>query len=252
MSSPDTVFQRAYLSHPEFHRGIMDMRAAALGLATWGLMAGVAIAKSGLSTVESLFMALFLFAGSAQLASLPLLAAKAPLWVIWVTAFCVNLRFVVFSMHMRSFVMHLPRLDRMFVGHFTGDLTYVMVVKRFAHPAADAESRKGQIAYLMGGSLMNWLSWVVCNLLGVVLANFIPSQWGLGFAGTLALVGMVCSITNTRLRWVAAVAGSLVAVATFSLPLKLNILVAIAVAVGLSLSLENKAVFARQTEKEKS
>jgi predicted branched-subunit amino acid permease len=75
-------------------------------------------------------------------------------------------------------------------------------------------------------------------LLGVVLANWIPTAWGLGFAGILALVGMGCSLITSRLRWVAAGVAACAGVATFALPLKLNILVAIASAVSLCLMLE--------------
>jgi predicted branched-subunit amino acid permease len=75
-------------------------------------------------------------------------------------------------------------------------------------------------------------------VVGVILANFVPTSWGLGFAGILALVGMLASLANTRMRWVSAgVAGS-AAVAAFALPLKLNILVAIAAAVTVCLLLE--------------
>jgi predicted branched-subunit amino acid permease len=76
---------------------------------------------------------------------------------------------------------------------------------------------------------------------GVVLANAIPTHWGLGFAGILALLGMLCSLASTRLRWMAAAVAGTAAVAAFALPLKLNILTAIAAAVVVCLALE-KAV----------
>ncbi len=68
-----------------------------LGIAAWGMVVGVAMVKSGLTVTQAVAMTLFVFAGSAQLASLPLLAAHAPVWVIFATALVVNLRFVIFS-----------------------------------------------------------------------------------------------------------------------------------------------------------
>jgi predicted branched-subunit amino acid permease len=62
-------------------------------------MTGVAMVKSGLSGLEAVLMTLIVYAGSAQLAAVPMIAAGAPLWVILAAAFCVNLRFVVFSAH---------------------------------------------------------------------------------------------------------------------------------------------------------
>ena len=72
----------------------------------------------------------------------------------------------------------------------------------------------------------------------VVLANAIPTQWGLGFAGILALLGMMCSLASTRLRWVSAIVAGSAAVAAYALPLKLNILTAIAASVLVCLLLE--------------
>ncbi|NCX13338.1 MAG: branched-chain amino acid ABC transporter permease, partial [Betaproteobacteria bacterium] len=69
----------------------------------------------------------------------------------------------------------------------------------------------------------------------IVLASQVPTQWGLGFAGVLALVGILCSLTQTRLRVVSLVVSGAAAVAAMGLPLRLNILVAIAAAVAVCL-----------------
>jgi predicted branched-subunit amino acid permease len=229
---------RALSRHPEFRLGFSEMAAVAPGIAAWGLMTGVAMGKSGMGTFEALLMALTVFAGSAQLAAIPLMLAGAPVWVILTTAFCVNLRFVVFSAHMRHFVMHLRLWPRLLCGYLTGDLTYVLFIQRHPVPASDAAGRYGQIAYLLGNGSINYASWTVSCMVGVVLANWIPASWGLGFAGILALVGMTCSLASSRLRWVAAGVAGTAAVAAFAMPMKLNIVVAIAAAVGFCLLLE--------------
>ncbi len=231
-------FLREHMRHPAFREGFRDMLAVAPGIAAWGLMTGVAMVKSGLGPVESLAMALLVFAGSSQLAAIPLLLAGAPLWVVLATALCVNLRFVVFSAHMRPYVMHLPLWQRLLAGYFTADLTYVLFVKRYHHPAVDDAGRAEQMAYLAGNGGINWFSWTSCSVLGVVLAHAIPTHWGLGFAGMLALVGVLCSLASSRLRWISAAISGVAAVAAFALPLKLNILVAIVSAVAVCLLLE--------------
>jgi len=70
------------------------------------------------------------------------------------------------------------------------------------------------------------------------MAHSLPTSWGLGFAGILALVGVTCSLVNTRLRAVSALVAGAAAVAAVALPFKLNIVVAIAVAVALVALLE--------------
>lgn len=214
------------------------MAAVSPGLAAWGLMTGVAMVKSGMSVVEACAMSLLVFAGSSQLAAIPLIAASAPAWVILATSFCVNLRFVVFSAHLRPYMMHLPLWQRLVGGYLTADLSYVLFTRRFPHPSDAQADRTAQQAYLMGGSVFNWASWQVASLLGIALANVVPTHWGLGFAGILALLGVACSLASSRLRMVSAGVAAMAAVVAFALPFKLNIVVAIAAAVALCLVIE--------------
>lgn len=215
-----------------------DMASIAPGIAAWGLMTGVAMVKAGLSLPELLLMAVLVFAGSSQLAAIPLIAAGAPAWVILATAACVNLRFIVFSAHLRPYVMHQGFWRRLLSGYGMADLNYVLFTQRFPRPATDAAGRAAQDAYWFGNCATGWVSWVAPSLLGIALANSIPLAWGLGFAGILALLGILCSLMTTRLRAVSAGVAGAAAIATFALPLKLNIVVAIAAAVATCLLLE--------------
>ncbi len=224
--------------HPEFKIGLRELAPQAPGVAAWGLMTGVAMVKSGMSVFESVAMTLLVFAGSSQLAAIPLLVAGAPAWVILATGFCVNLRFVVFSLHLRPHLIHLPRWERLLHGYVTADISYVLFTRRFHQPGHTPEQRRAQEAYLAGNDCLNWSSWMVASLIGVALANFIPPAWGLGFAGILCLLGIQCSLASSRMRMVASAVAGAAAVATYALPLKLNIVVAIAVAVILCLTME--------------
>ena len=215
-----------------------DMWPQAPGIAAWGLMTGVAMVKSGMSVFESLLMTLLVFAGSSQLAAIPLIVAGAPAWVILAAGFCVNLRFVVFSLHLRPYLMHLPLAQRLMHGYLTADISYVLFTRRFHQPGRTAPEHRQQEAYLAGNCMVNWGSWIGASLLGVALANWIPTSWGLGFAGILCLVGILCSLATTRLRIVSAIVAGAAAVAAYALPLKLNIVAAIAAAVLLCLVLE--------------
>jgi len=237
---------RQIVRHPEFQRGMRDMSSVAPGLAAWGMMTGVAMVKSGMSLFESIAMTLLVYAGSSQLAAIPLIAAGAPVLVIWATGFCVNLRFVVFSAHMRPYLMHLPRRWRLLAGYVTADISYVMFTKRYHQPPQTAEERQTQLAYLMGGCATNWSSWQAASLLGIFLAHSVPAHWGLGFAGILALLGVGCSLASSRLRIVSAGVAGAAAVAAFAMPFKLNIVVAIAAAVALCLLLEKTPPFRRE------
>ena len=222
--------------HPEFRRGFNEMVAPSLGIAAWGLVTGVAMVKSGLSLPFALAMTFLVYAGSAQLAALPLIVAGAPLWVLWATAFCVNLRFVIYSAHWRRYFGHLPRAQRLLLGYFAVDLSYVLFARRFPEAVPQPE----QLRYFWGGVVWNWISWQGASLLGILIADKVPTQWNLGFAGVLALLGVTYSLLSDKKSWAAAGVAAVVAVAAFALPLKLNIVVGVAAGVAIGLLLERK------------
>ena len=217
------------------------MAPLATGIAAWGLMTGVAMVKSGMSVVEALAMTFLVYAGSSQLAAIPLIVAGAPAWVILATGFCVNLRFVVFSLHLRPYLMYMPRWRRMMHGYLTADMTYAMFTQRFPQPGEAPAQRREEEAYLAGNYFVTWSSWMLSSVAGIALANLIPTAWGLGFAGVLCLVGILCSLANSPLRVLSALLAGAAAVAAYALPLKLNIVAAIGLAVLVSFWLEKKA-----------
>jgi len=211
------------------------MLGTAPGIAAWGLITGVTMVNSGMPLPIVLLMSAIVFAGSAQLAVTPLIAAGAPMWVVWATAACINLRFLIFSAQWRPYVAHLPLGKRLRLAYLTADLNYVMFMKRFPEPNPAPE----QWPYFWGGAVVNTAAWHVPSLIGIFMASSIPVHWGIGFAGTLALLGIALSLLSDRASGVAGAVAGCAAVAAYALPLKLNIVVAIAAAVAIGLLLDH-------------
>jgi predicted branched-subunit amino acid permease len=211
------------------------MSGIALGVGAWGLVTGVAMVDIGLPVPVALAMSLLVFAGSAQLAALPLMASGAPIWVVWATAICVNLRFVIQSAQWRPYLAHLPLRQRAAMSYVAADLNYVLFMRRYPDPRPAPE----QVPYFWGGALMNYGGWHGMSVLGILFATAVPTEWGFGFAGVLALLGVACSLLVDRSTWVAAVVAGCAAVAAFALPYKLNIVVAIAAAVAIGLLIDH-------------
>ena len=226
---------RALTRQPAFRDGARDMVGPAIGIAAWGLVTGVAMVKSGLSIPVALAMSLMVFAGSAQLATIPLLAAGAPAWLLWTTAACVNLRFLILSAQWRPYLGALPRPQRLRMAYFAADLNFVQFMKRFPEPAPHPD----QPAYFWGGVSVNWSSWQLASIAGIALGDRVPGHWGLGFAGILVLIGLVASMLTDRATWAAAVTAAGVSVLAYALPLKLNIVVAIVAAVAVGLLIDH-------------
>jgi predicted branched-subunit amino acid permease len=182
-------------------------------------------------------MSLLVFAGSAQLAVLPLMSSGAPLWVVWATALCVNLRFVIFSAQWRPYLVGYPLATRLKVAYLTADLNLVLFQRRFG--STDAKPAPEHLPYIWGGIVTNWMAWQVPSLVGIFAASSVPVHWGFAFAGTLALLGISLSLLKDRATGVAAAVAGCAAVAAYALPFKLNIVVAIAAAVAIGLLIDH-------------
>jgi predicted branched-subunit amino acid permease len=212
------------------------MTGTAIGIGAWGLITGVAMGNSGLPLAVMVLMSLLVFAGSAQLAVLPLMSSGAPLWVVWATALCVNLRFVIFSAQWRPYFIGYPLSQRLRLSYLAADLNYVLFMRRFPEPKPEPAT---QLPYFWGSVSCNWFAWQVPALTGIFLADVVPVHWGVGFAGTLALLGVGLSLVTDKATSVAGGVAACAAVAAYALPFKLNIVVAIAAAVAMGLLIDH-------------
>jgi predicted branched-subunit amino acid permease len=233
-----TMFDSRLWHHPARREGMRDMARVMPGLMAWALVTGVAMAKSGLPLGIVALMSLSVFAASAQLATVPLMLAGAPLWVIWLTALCVNLRFVIYSAQLRPHMMALPLRWRLVAGYLSADVTYVMSVHRHGGAAPASTLNPEPLAYFVGLALVNFVGWNVASLAGVLFAAWIPTQWGLAFAGTVALLGLMVTLAKDGRTLLSAGLAGTAALAAFGLPFRLNIVVAVAAAVACGLLLE--------------
>jgi predicted branched-subunit amino acid permease len=219
----------ALLRRPLFREGMRDTAPMAIGIAAWGMVAGVAMAKSEMGIPLAVFMSVVVYAGSAQIAALPLIAADAPMWVVCATAMCVSLRFMAFSFHYRPYFEHIPVRRRAVYSYFMGDTNFALFIRRYPEPVPGEPHEH----YFLGSALMTWEVWHASIITGIVAGHGIPASWGLGFAGTMALLALTCTQLRTPSSTLAAIVAACAAVAAYALPLRLNIVVAIAAAVAV-------------------
>jgi predicted branched-subunit amino acid permease len=228
---------------PMFREGVRDCGPLSIGISAWGVVAGVAMIKSGIGLPLAILMSVLVSAGSSQLAALPLIVGAAPMWVVWATVACVNLRFLVFSFQYRPYFAHLPRRKRIFLSYFCGDTMFAIFMRRFPEPRRGP----GQLDYFWGAAVVNYGAWQLAVIAGIVAGNAIPQEWGIGFAGTMALLALTCSQLRNRSTWVAAFVAGCAAIAAYGLPLRMNIVVAISAAVAIGVLAHHARPAARST-----
>jgi len=203
-----------------FRQGQRAILHSLPGSAAWGLISGVAMVKGGLAVPWAIMMSLLVYAGSAQLAALPLIVAGAPLWVIVATGLITNLRFVIYSAALRPYFAHLPTRQRAALGFFMTDFTFTLFMRRAQEGQLPKQHRD---AWFAGVCTNNWMTWQVSALTGIIGASYVPTDWGLEFTGTLALVALVGPSLNARPAFAGAAVAAIVALIAHPLPFKLGL-----------------------------
>lgn len=217
-----------------WREGLKTGTPTLFGIGAWGLVVGIAMVKTGLTVPQALGMTLLVFAGSAQLASLPLITAHAPIWVIFATALVVNLRFVIFSALLAPHFAQLPWRKRFLLGYVAGDMTVAMFLQRFP----SEEPQAGKLSFLKGLLYPNWAAWQIGSIAGIFAGSAVPAEWGLGFAGTLAIICIVVPMVASRPTLCGVLVAGAVAVLAAGLPYKLGLLLAVLLGMGVAMLAE--------------
>ena len=145
-----------------FTRGIRAVAPLMIGTGIWGLVTGVAMVKIGLSTAQAIGMTLLVFSGTVQLASLPLIAADAPLWVVMLTAAVVNLRFLIFSAGLHPFFRNFSVGRRWVLSYFMVDMSFAISCRGLPMCRAMSAARPSRCVFsrMSAGS---WFVWQRCR-----------------------------------------------------------------------------------------
>jgi predicted branched-subunit amino acid permease len=219
-----------------FRAGLHTGLPTLFGIGAWGMVVGVAMVKSGLTIVQASAMTLVAFAGSAQLASLPLIAVGAPIWVIFLTALVVNLRFVIFSVLLGPHFAHLRLYQRFYLGYISGDISIALYLQHYPHPTP----APGKLSFLKGLMYPNWMAWQSGSLIGIFVGSTVPAEWQLGFAGTLAILCIMVPLIINKAALCGVLVAGTVAVVAHGLPYKLGLLVAVVIGMGVAMLIEEK------------
>ena len=214
-----------------FRRGAREGFRAFLplsvGLVPWALVTGVAMRSTGLSVLEALGMNLIVFAGTAQLGTLPLIGAGAPLWLIGLTGLALNLRFLIFSAAIAKGFRGVPLRLRIPSGYLLIDGVFAVCTERLL----SVRDRHWRFGYFLGPSLWGWGLWQCFVLTGVLGAGALPQDWSLEFMATIALMVILVPLSRNRPMLVAALVGGLASVLLRGMPLKLGVIVAIVIGI---------------------
>jgi 4-azaleucine resistance transporter AzlC len=188
--------------HPWLH-GVLAALPIMLGYLPVGFAYGVLAHKAGLSTFNTLLMSMIVFAGSAQLIAVGLVAnGIAPLTII-LTTFIVNLRHLLMS---AAIFPHVSRWRKRELAGFAYELTdetFAMHSTRFElEPANKAEA--------FAINIVSHITWVLGGWLGIVAGQLVVDVEPLALDYVLPAMFIALLVMQIKSRtqvWVALLAG---------------------------------------------
>ena len=206
----------------DFRAGARASAPVLLGVFPFGVVTGVAMVAGGIPPLEAILMSFIAFAGASQLAATQLLGVAAPVAVILVTAFFINLRFVMYSASMRTILAGLPFRWRLGLAYILSDNAYALCITRYTQHPEDGNRHW----YFLGAALPIWAAWQVATILGVIAGTSVPAAWKLDFAAPLAFIAMSVPLLRDRAMVAAALAAAITVVLAYALPMRLGLVLA--------------------------
>ena len=208
----------------EFWNGVKDTFPLVVGAIPFGIIFGAVAVTSGISPGGALAMSAIVFAGSSQFIAAGLVAGSAPLLVIVLTTFIVNLRHALYSASLAPHMKHLPQRWLAPLGFWLTDESFVVTIARYNKP--DASPYKHW--YFLGSAVFMYTNWQLCTIIGIVAGQAIPNPaaWGLDFALVVTFIGMLAQFVRNKPALAASAVAGVSAVLAHGLPNQLGLLLA--------------------------
>lgn len=198
-------------------QGVVDLAPIALGMAPFGLLAGIAAVEAGLAPWAGSIFSTVVFAGAAQLAALELIGDGAPAAVVIGTILVINTRFVMYSASLAPHLVDKPLRHRAVVAYLLTDQAYAVSINRLtADPAYEP-----RVPYIVAGAGSLWAAWNAYTIAGALLGAALPPDVPIDFAIPLVFAALLVPATTDRPTLAAAVTSG--AVATLGRPLPSNL-----------------------------
>lgn len=215
-------------SRAAFWRGARALAPLIPGVVPFSMVAGIAAVQAGFTPLQSMAFSVIGYAGSAQLVASQMYASGAPVLLIVLSTWIVNLRFAMYSASLLPLFGGVAGRVRWPLAYALTDQSYAVTMTR-----PDTESRP--VPYFAGASALMWLTWQLGTAVGALLGARIPPAWPLDFAVPLSFVALLVPALRSRPQVLAALVSGGVAVAAHGLPFRLNLILGAACGIAAGL-----------------
>jgi 4-azaleucine resistance transporter AzlC len=159
----------------EFFYGVRSELPLLLGVFPFGLIYGVMALQAGLPPAMAQGMSSIVFAGASQLMITQLVSGGAPMLIIILTAFVVNLRHALYSASMAPYFKNLSPLWKLLLGYLLTDEAYGVGITRYVEPSNEPFKHW----FVFGAGLTLWAGWQVSSACGIFRVHKfrLPGHW---------------------------------------------------------------------------
>jgi 4-azaleucine resistance transporter AzlC len=181
-----------------------------ISVAAYGIVWGVLARQADMSVLETMLMSSIVFAGAAQFVAVDIWVPGAlPIGALVLAALIVNLRFVLMTATLRPLYRDVPT--------WRGALSMFLVTdENWAMTMGEVAKGRGSAAFLMGGGVAAWISWLGATTTGRLLGSLIddPARYGFDFAFTATFLALLLGMWRGRgdiVPWIVGGAAAIVA-----------------------------------------
>ena len=134
-------------------KGFFDMLPLCLAVVPWGILCGSLAIQNGFSAFETQAMSLLVFAGSAQLVAIELMAGNTPLLTILFTTFIISSRHFLYGLAVRHKVISQPLRWRLPISFVLTDELFAFSHHRKAYKT------KARLIYALSAGFSFYIAW---------------------------------------------------------------------------------------------
>ncbi len=169
-------------------------------------------------------MSAFVFAGSSQFIAVGLVGGGAPVPIIILTTFVVNLRHMLYSAALLPELKKLKQGWRIILAFFLTDESFAVSSARYSRD----DQSENKHWYHLGSSIVMYLNWQFWCAAGLILGSRIPDagNWGLDVAMIVTFIGMTVPYIKNRAMISSVLTAGVVSLLTAGIPYKLGLIIA--------------------------
>jgi len=206
---------------------LRDFAPFAAALIPFSMAIGTAASVNGLTLPQAAFGAVFLFAGTAQLAATELIGSDTGATVVVATVLLINVRFMLYGAGLARWFADAPLRHKLLLAFPLVDQSYLCCEERFTTMTVLADRYR----YYLAGTAILVSVFLASEAIGYLAGPIVPAWMGLQLAAPLAFTGMLVKAIRSTETAVVAAAAAVTVVVSAGLPGGLGLPAAILVGV---------------------